>query len=143
MTIPDAGEVEGCAVVCWADVPLSVAEAGARIRRRFGWPVSAVHAIGGKDAQGQHKLLESIAGRGSQDPVVVIAEAWEAPGKAVRRLLRDVRAAVGARRPILLCLVAGDRGAWTPPADQDRRIWRRAARGLADPYLRVEDLVAS
>jgi len=142
--IPAATEVEGCLVVCWADVPLRAADAGALIGRRFGWPVSAVHAIGGKDALGQHELVQSLArSRSSQDPVVVVAEAWEAPGKAVRRLLRDLRAAVGGKRPILLCLVAGDRGAWTAPGDEDRRIWRRVVRAMGDPYLRVEDLVVA
>lgn len=140
--LPAAGTVSSCTVLCWGDVPLSGDEPGALVEQRFGWRTGVVHGAGGKDTAGQHSMLESLASGGAREPVVVVAEAWEAPGKAVRRFLRDVRRAVGTKRPIVVCLLAGERGAWSTPSAEDRGLWEQAAALLADPYLRVEAMVA-
>jgi hypothetical protein len=133
-----------CTAVAWGNVPVTDDELAALVRSRFGWAVDTIHAFGGKVVGSQHALLEALTrGRSAGTPVVVAAEAWEAPGKAVRSLLGELRAGAGSGRPIVLALLGPRLERWHPPAAADLALWRRVATVLGDPDLRVEPLVES
>ena len=75
-------------------------------------------------------------------PIVVLAEAFEAPTREARNFLTELRAAVGPERPIVVALLdTGGPGLWIGPAPDDERVWVKHVAGLGDPYLRVEALV--
>jgi hypothetical protein len=139
--LPKAGHATGCVVLCWGDVPLREDEAAELVRRRFGWRTTSVQAVGGTQSGGQHTMLESLAAGAASDPVIVVAEAWEAPGKAIRRFLTEIRGAIDVHRPIVVGLVGADDGRWVTPVAGDRDLWERVAALAGDPYLRVEALV--
>jgi hypothetical protein len=143
LVLPGRGAVEDCTILCWGDVPLSRVEAADLVRDRFGWKTGDVHAVGGKETAGQDAMREQLATGSREQPVLLLAEAWEAPGKAVRNLLRDVRGAVTARRLIVVCLLGEDADGWTAPRDEDLRLWEHTCALLGDPYLRVEPVVAA
>ncbi len=137
---PGSSEL-ACTAICWGDIPVTSEELAGIVRQRFGWDVGAMHALGGKVAGEQHGLLQALARGGADAPVLVIAEAWEAPGRAVRSVLRELRIGVGPRRPILVGLLGRRQDRWQTPAPADVALWRQVAAALGDPYLRVEPLV--
>jgi Protein of unknown function (DUF2868) len=126
-----------CAVVLWRDVPgTPLLEAAAARQARC--PVAGVHAAGGRDhPEGAADWPHLVDGA---DPVVVVAEGWEAPDKAALRLLAELRRAMGAKRHLLVLLV--DAGQPTPraPTAAQLRIWQEGLATLEDPYLAVEPL---
>jgi hypothetical protein len=123
-------------VVLWRDVPGGPALESA-LARGLGAPVARTRAAGGKDEDEPGFDWTRFAGAGEQ--LVVVAEAFEPPDRGVRRLLSDLRRALGPRRLLLVVLV-GEGDGPGPPRDADVRIWRDALATLADPFLSVEPL---
>lgn len=142
LDLPAAGQAR-CVVLGWADVPLDVGGAERLVRERFGWTSAALHAVGGAHVAAGQAMVDDLRSADPGSPVVVVAEAFEAPGKALRRFLADLRRAAGQHRPIVVGLVGGSTPHWKRPHDADRLLWERAVALLADPYLRVEELVTS
>jgi hypothetical protein len=124
-----------CAVVRWRDAPLEGGAADA-VARQAGAAVAAVHAAGGRDCEEAGR--DWAAALRGLDPVVVVAEAFEAPDRAAVRLLGDLRRAVGPRRQLLVLLSAP--GGTPGPARRDLETWREGLAPLADPFLAVEPL---
>jgi hypothetical protein len=126
-----------CAVVRWRDVPGGAA-LDAAVTRSLGCAVARSGSAGGKEHEEDRGGLSALAD-GAQ-AVVVVAEAFEAPDRGVRRLLSELRAAVGPRRPLVVLLVDAGAGAPRPPARDDVVIWREGLAALEDPWLAVEPL---
>ncbi len=124
-----------CVVVLWRDVPLSKAAVARYARDRFGASPEVSLAVGDYEAEGR---AVGLLGEG-RHPVLVVAEAWEAPDKAVRRFLKRAREGGPRDRPIVLGLVGEASGDdWTPADPAQVRVWRRHLALLEDPYLAVE-----
>jgi hypothetical protein len=125
-----------CALVLWRDVPCGppLEAALATALRR---PVVRVRRAGGRDHE---EAGEDWAALGSGADVVVVAEAFEPPDRAVRRLLAELRRAVGATRLLRVLLVADADGAPRGPRDDEVRVWRDGLAPLEDPFLAVEPL---
>jgi hypothetical protein len=124
-----------CAVVLWRDAPGGAALEAA-VARHARAAVAAVHAAGGRDhEEGARDWREVVDG---VEPVVVVAEGFEAPDRAAVRFLAELRAAVGPRRPLLV-LLAGEpaAGAPRPASPGEVRLWREGLARLADPHLAV------
>jgi hypothetical protein len=124
-----------CALVLWRDVP------GGPVLERLvaaqtQRPVAAVAAADGTDAAAPGW----DAALGAAEPVVVVAEAFEAPDRGALRLLAELREAVGPRRHVLVLLVDAVRGLPRPARPEDLVVWRDGLAHLADPYLAVEPL---
>jgi hypothetical protein len=137
-TIPmPAGSHDRCTVVLWRDVPQGAALEEA-IARQTRWPVAAVHPAGGRDyEEGSIDWARLVNGKG---PVVVVAEGWEAPDKAVLRLMRELRRAVGEGRHLVVLLADVEAARVRPSLAQDVRIWQEGLAPLEDPYLAVQPL---
>jgi hypothetical protein len=124
------------AIVLWRDVP-DGARLEAALSSALGGPVVRVRRAGGKDHEEAGADWEAL-GAGAE--VVVVAEAFEPPDRAVRRLLAELRRALGAKRPVRVVLVGDANGAPGGPRDDDVRVWRDGLAPLEDPYLAVEPL---
>lgn len=124
-------------VVLWRDVPRT-AELETAVARQTGAPIAALQRAGGRDyEEGQLDWTRLADGA---DPVVVVAEAWEAPDKALYRLLRDLRKSLGPGRHLIV-LLAGIASATVPGAPQlEVRIWEESIASIGDPYVGVEPL---
>jgi hypothetical protein len=128
-----------CALVLWRDAPGGPALEAA-VSRALGRPDVRTRTAGGRDHEDADTGWAALAA--GADPVVV-AEAFEAPDRGVRRFLEGLRRAVGPRRLVLVLLVGAADGAPRPPRDEDVRIWRDGLAPLADPFLAVEPLRVS
>jgi hypothetical protein len=131
-----------CTVVRWGDVPLSDEEASRLVAGRFGWRTQAVVACGGRESpSNRDDVLRDLAREPADRPVVVLAEAWEAPSRAITGFLADARRSTDARRPLVVGLLGERNGTWAPPDPDDRDVWERTTAALGDPYVRVEAVV--
>ena len=136
-----------CALLLWRDVP-GGAPLEASVSRALGRPVLRTGSAGGGRDHAEPDPAALAALADGADPVVVVAEAFEAPDKAARRFLSQLRAALGPRRLVLVLLVGAAAGgperggarSSRPPRDADVRVWRDVLAALEDPYLTVEPL---
>ena len=88
--------------------------------------------------------VRALTDAGGDDPVLVIAKAWEPPVLELLDFLGELRQALGEARPILvvpLALGAGDRPA--APDASDALQWQRASDRLGDPRTSVHSVGAS
>lgn len=126
-----------CAVVLWRDTPWGEAlerEVALQTRRT----VVAIRTAGGRDhEEGAVDWAGAVDGA---DPVVVVAEAFEAPDGGAVRLLRDLRRALGPQRHLLVVLVDPSRDGPARPVEGEVRTWRDGLARLEDPFLAVEPL---
>jgi hypothetical protein len=140
---PEPSDAAGrCGVVLWRDVPSGEAVRSA-VARHARCEVAAVQPAGGRDYEEGGVDWTTLAA--GVDGFLVVAEAWEAPDRGAMRLLRQLRVALGTRRPLRVLLVnhgaAG--GGWSPPPRDQVELWRQGLARLEDPYLAVEPLEAS
>jgi hypothetical protein len=127
-------------VVLWRDVPRT-ADLEAGIARQTGATVAAVQRAGGRDyEEGQLDWTRLADGA---DAVVVVAEGWEAPDKALYRLLRDLRKSLGPRRHLIVLLAGIDSASARGAPTLEARIWEESIALLGDPYVGVEPLRAA
>jgi hypothetical protein len=133
----EAARGSSCAVVLWRDVPGGPALEAA-LAHALGCPVSRTRAAGGKGHDEDGADWAALAA--GMDTVAVVAEAFEAPDRGVRRLLSDLRGALGPRRLLLVLLVGAAADGPRPPRDADVSIWRDGLAPLEDPHLSVEPL---
>jgi uncharacterized protein DUF2868 len=126
-----------CTVLLWRDVP-SRPELQAAVARQTHCAVESVHPVGGRDYDEARLDFARLAD--GSDPVVVVAEGWEAPDKAVLRLMHELRRALGPRRQLVVLLAqVGDEDI-RPSLASEVRIWEESLAPLEDPYLAVETL---
>ncbi len=127
------------AVVLWRDVPApdGLVERAVDL---YGGALAAT--LRAPDYAAERAALDALAATDAR--VLVLAEGWEAPDKAVRRFVGEARAAVGPGRPLVVALIAGLEGdTWRPAAPADVTLWRQQLARAEDPYLRVEALEAA
>jgi hypothetical protein len=121
-------------VVRWRDVP-GGAGLEAAVTGALGRPVARVLDAGGRDHE---EGAWDPAALGADAEVVVVAEAFEPPDRAARRLLARLREALGPRRPLAVLLVGAGEGGPGRPRDEDVRVWRDGLAPLEDPWLAIE-----
>jgi hypothetical protein len=129
-----------CTLILWRDVP-SIPEIRAAVSRQTRWAVESVEAAGGRDYE-EGGIDWSRLGKG-RGPVVVVAEGWEAPDKAVLRVMRQLRRALGERRHLVVLLAQVDASGIRPSPAAELRIWEEGLAPLQDPYLAVQPLRAT
>jgi hypothetical protein len=123
-----AGAIGGsCRVILWADAALDSTQAEALVKRRTGCSSAAVDAAADANAD-------------SDSAIVIVAEAWEPPTRALGRRVAELRAGIDTRTPIVVLLIGSEAGDSSRGADEaDAAVWRRHLAGLGDPYLYVDD----
>ncbi|MBT8467240.1 MAG: DUF2868 domain-containing protein [Deltaproteobacteria bacterium] len=118
--------------VRWREAEIPPDELSTRLRERFGALVeSPIANAGGHDHGEDEALLRRLEGR--EQPVLVLAEPWNAPDKAFRRFVRNLRADGPPTRKIYVLLTAGGDLA-------QRDVWAGYLAELADPYIALDTL---
>jgi hypothetical protein len=138
-TLPGQCAMDGtrCQIVLWRDAPARP-ELKEAVARQTRCSVAGTHAAGGRDYEDGTLDWRPLAD--GSDAAVIVAEGWEAPDKAVLRLLTDLRRALGPRRPILVLLGHIREEGIGPSPASELRIWQEALAPLEDPWLGVEPL---
>lgn len=123
-------------LVPWRDFPVDRARLRALVEGRYDGRL--VDVIEVADFRAEQAALTRLAEDESR--VMVLAETFESPDKAVRRFLQSVREAVGPRRPVVVGLVAEAEGAWLPVDRETLTMWQQHLAANEDPYLGVESV---
>ena len=110
----------------------------AAIARQTQCAIGGIHAAGGRDYEDQRIDWGALAN--GSDSMVIVAEGWEAPDKALLRLVGDLRRAIGPRRHITVLLAHVSEDGIRPSLASEVRIWNDGLAPLEDPYLAVEPL---
>jgi hypothetical protein len=108
------------------------------VARQTRCTVASVHAAGGRDYAEDAIDWQRLAD--GSDPLVVVAEGWEAPDKALLRLVSDLRRALGPRRHLVVLLAQVDASGIRPSLASEVRLWQEGLAQLEDPYLEVAPL---
>jgi hypothetical protein len=124
-----------CRAIVWSGFPLDgAAEASAVL----GVDVLSLHRAGEADLERDAAAIRALVEAGGEEPVVVIAKAWEPPVLELLDFLADLRKALGARRAVVVVpLGLSDAGRPVAPAPRDALQWQRAADRLGDPWTSV------
>src|SRR5439155_12500263 len=121
-----------CTVVLWRDAPARP-ELEAAIARQTQCAIGGIHAAGGRDYEDQRIDWGALAN--GSDSMVIVAEGWEAPDKALLRLVGDLRHAIGPRLHISVLLVHFSVGVIRPSLACVVRVWIDGLAWLVNPAL--------
>ncbi len=103
-----------------------------RLQERFGTTVEPpIASAGGHDHRDDEALLKRL--EGSEQPVLVLAEPWNAPDRAFKRLVQSLRERGHSSRKIYVLLTPGGN-------DEQRGVWAGYLAELADPYIALDAL---
>lgn len=129
-----------CAVLAWRDLPLDREALDRWLHAQLGWSARQYGTAGGADFEAERRAIEAAAATGL--PLVVVAEAWEPPDKAVRRFLKALRAAAGPRTKLAVVLLGAASAQPNAEVARDLQTWSAQLAALEDPYLSVESMGA-
>lgn len=122
--------------LAWRDFPLDATHVAALVDVGFDGTLAGTLAV--SDYAAEQSALAALE---PDTRLLVLAEAFEAPDKAVRRFLTTLRGAAGERRPIVVGLVHEATPTDYRPVDPATvRLWRQHLAANEDPYLGVEAL---
>jgi len=118
--------------VRWREAEISDEALLKRLHERFGARVEApIASAGGRDHGEDEALLRRI--EGSEQSVLVLAEPWNAPDRAFKRLIQSLRAHGHSSRKIYVLLTSGGN-------DEQRTVWAGYLAELGDPYIALDAL---
>ena len=123
---------EPAIAVRWRDAEISDDAFLKRLRARFGALVEPpIASAGGHDHSEDEALLRRL--EGSKQSVLLLAEPWNAPDRAFKRLIQSLRAHGHSSRKIYVLLTSGGN-------DEQREVWAGYLAELADPYIALDAL---
>jgi hypothetical protein len=129
---PQLDSDQSVIAVRWREAEISPDRFSVRLRERFGALVEPpVASAGGHDHSEDEALLRRL--EGSEQPVLVLAEPWNAPDRAFKRFVRTLRANGPPTRKIYVLLTAGG-------DEEQRDVWAGYLAELADPYIALDAL---
>lgn len=123
-----------CWVIRWRGALLDEAREAA-LCERWGLVPVRREAAGDSDFDRDRALLAAAADE--PEAFLVIVEGWEAPDKATRRFVQDLRQSGAPERPVLIAVLSSD------PDGPELAVWRDRLRLLEDPWVSVEAAAAS
>lgn len=125
-------QAEPAIAVRWREAEISDEAFRKRLHERFGARVEGPIAnAGGHDHRQDEALLRRL--EGSEQPVLVLAEPWNAPDRAFKRLIQALRARGHSSRNIYVLLTTGGN-------DEQRAVWAGYLAELGDPYIALDAL---
>ncbi len=133
---------KSCEVIVWGEMSIEHPQIEQLLKERFGMRALSLQEAGGFDALADEKTAANLSQNGKLEkphPVVIFAESWEAPSKAILYFIKLLRQKLSQKRAIIIALVnPSNEGFLEPPDSTDWKIWRDALAALEDPYLRIE-----
>lgn len=118
-----------CWFIAWRGAQLDPDQAEQLAAER-GYRIQRSATAGGADYALDETLLGDLS-RAAHEPVLLLVEGWEAPDKATRRFIAQLRACGAEVRPIHVLVHSA-----APNAELE--IWRDRLAFLQDPFVSVE-----
>jgi Protein of unknown function (DUF2868) len=128
-----------CDLVRWRDA-VSTKEVELWLRRALGLSIHRTLSAGAFPYEGDAGLV--LGARPGQRPLILLAEVFEPPDKALARFLLAARAATSPTTDVRVLLASVTESGLGPPPPADVALWNDFVRRLGDPYIRAEPLEA-
>ncbi len=118
---------QSAVVVSWRDAVIPERGFAERLQQGLGAVIEEpIGEAGGHDHGAEQALLARL--ESGDHPVIVIVEPWNAPDRAFKRFVEDVRERSASERKIYVLLTEGG-------DDAQRRVWAGYLASLSDPYM--------
>ncbi|MBN2419607.1 MAG: DUF2868 domain-containing protein [Deltaproteobacteria bacterium] len=149
VSIPDKHELkipdehllksEACSLIVWGEIDLPETEIVRIVRETIHWNIVEVLYAGMLDNLQDEKTLKHFENSRGDEPVLLLAESWEAPGKAVLHFLSCLRSNINRNRKIVIGLINLDSEKKpVTPALTDWQNWQDTIVKLNDPFIGIE-----
>ncbi len=121
----------------WSGFPLSDDEARRLVSEQLGLRVEGViHVGGGRELAADAEAVRGMAETAEDVVAVVLVKAWEPPVLELLDFLGELRAALGASRPVAVLALGVDARGHPVPAEPSHALqWRRRLDTCGDPWL--------
>ena len=91
------------------------------------------------DNNQDEQTINSFKGSEENDPILLLAESWEAPGKAVEHFLHSLRSNIKYDRSIIIGLInMNPDNKLITPSSTDWQNWHSVVIKLNDPFIGIE-----
>lgn len=130
---------EACYLILWGETGILDEKTLELIQSRFQWKILETFTSGGLENDQDKLTLNQFKQNPDGAPILVIAESWEAPSKAVTYFLKCLRANINNKRTIVIGLINRNTdNELIPPDMSDWRNWQDASAKLNDPFTCIE-----
>ena len=132
-----------CIIIKWGDPEIENNQLAELIKNRFGWAIDSILIAGSLDYEGTDlATINAVRKQRGADPILILAESWEAPDAALQLFLKQLREKLSKDHHIIIALInRTDRNGWKSPSQIEWQVWKRKIAELTDPFIRVESLV--
>ncbi|NLD37665.1 MAG: DUF2868 domain-containing protein [Desulfatiglans sp.] len=130
---------QSCMVIVWGEAEMEDAQIKRIISSQFRWNTHDIVHAGGLDNLQDEELLNDFEKGAQTEPILFMAESWEAPGRAVKYFLKHLRTKIQKERRIIIGLINLDHEKrLIAPALADWQNWHEAVARLNDPFIVIE-----
>lgn len=134
-------KAEACFLIIWGEIDLSETEIEEIVRAGFKWNIVETYYAGMLDNLKDVETLGRFEGSSRDEPVILVAESWEAPGKAVEHFLRILRNNINRDRRIIIGLInRNSESHLVSPQLTDWQNWQNSVTSLNDPFISIEPI---
>lgn len=132
-------DAQSCMVIVWGEAELDDIVINRIISSQFGWSTHDIVHAGGLDNNQDNEILKGFEKGTQTEPILFMAESWEAPGRAVEYFLRQLRTKIKIERRIIIGLINIDHEKrLIAPALADWQNWHKTILKLNDPFIVIE-----
>jgi hypothetical protein len=133
---------EACCLIVWGEIDLPEIESEKIIQTGFNWNILETFYAGMLDNLQDEQTLKQLEASKDEEPILLLAESWESPSKAIEHFLHSLRANIKKDRRIVIGLInLNSAGKAIPPSLPDWQNWQDAAVKLNDPFINVEPVI--
>ena len=132
-------KADSCSIILWGDIELSDTEIRDIVKSGLKWDIIETYYAGMLDNEKDDQTLSRFDKSEEDEPVLILTESWEAPGKAIAHFLERLRMKLKQDRMIVVGLINMDRDKKPiPPSGADWQNWHDAVLRLGDPFICIE-----
>ncbi len=137
-------KAKACYLIVWGEIDLPETELVKIVQAGFHWNILETSYAGMLDNLQDEQTLKRFEDRRDDEPILLLAESWEAPGKAVEHFLHCLRANIKNDRRIIIGLINLDTDNKVISPDRtDWQNWQDAAVKLNDPFIGIEPVTGA
>ncbi len=126
-------------LIMWGEMDLSEPELTSIIESALNINITDIHFAGMLDNTRDENTLKGFEENSDDEPVMLLAESWEAPGRAVEHFLKRLRSVINKDRKIIIALISLDpENEVISPSKADWQNWQDLTLKLNDPFMSIE-----
>lgn len=134
---------EACFLIVWGEIDLPEAEMEKIIKSEFSWKTIGIHYAGMLDNLQDEQTLRYYEESKDDEPILILVESWEAPGKAVEHFIHRLRVNINKERRIIIGALTLSDATPVSPSKSDWQNWQNAVIKMNDPFIAIEPVTGA